>query len=218
MAFLTAETIRDLIQVCNPPLIDIEIPGNISRYEINLLKEKRKALKTGRIEGSSFDLTLDRVEILDSEDIPLLGKDERIIPAGRDVTAWLMQDPQRPREPKISTCSLLPGSAYLLQSLETINLPPWLTAEVRPRTSTFRVGGIMSCSTIKAGYRGKITVGFQVPQILHIQKGFKFCSVMFAEFRLRDGPSYEQTDPYEGIWGTVTENRTTTKGKPERSY
>lgn len=87
----------------------------------------------------------------------------------------------------------------------------------------------MACSSIKPGYCGKITTGVSVSAgPVHVQRGYRFCSVKFGTFTtdegfhmyqvLRSRDLSKEVDKYNGVWGDATDNRTTTDGESIRSY
>lgn len=230
--FLTADSIRRLISELDPPLVCFLGEGkwaddHCQQYEP--LRQEQEDLKTGRIEGSCYDLTLESIHIRrNRHEIPFLGKNKRTIPATESLPILGGDVPPE-------TWMLSSGVFYLLQSAETINMPPWLMGIVHMRTSEFRSGTDVACSFVKPGYRGRITVGMTFPQgLIEIQKGFKFASIAFAMFQgdwivaellkeLKNDMDYcepmmlaaisEETDPYAGIWSGC---KLTTDGKEER--
>lgn len=234
--FITAQTIRRLIAELDPPLICFMGEGKwamdapVDREEYEQLREQQDALKTGRIEGSCYDLTLESIHQCERHKVPFLGRERRIIPTVENM----------PFVTKLATPEtwLLESSTfYLLQSAETINMPPWLMGIAHMRTTEFRSGADVACSFVKPGYRGRITVGMTFPQgLIEIQKGFRFASIAFSHFEsdwiagellqeLKNKTNHDEpmtleeisaeTDPYTGIWSGT---KITTDGLEERGY
>ena len=161
------------------------------------------------IEGNLFDLTLDEVRAvrIRTEEV-FIGVDERIIPPA-DLIEWGFDGRSR------SVVHLDMGRSYLLKSAESIKLPPGFQVLVLPRSSFFRGGGIIQCTSTPFGYDGKITVGFSIPpksQYFTLERGCHFCTLMFLRV---DSNLPNDLDPYKGVYGG---NKTTTEGQVERGF
>jgi deoxycytidine triphosphate deaminase len=175
------------------------------------------------IEGGAYDLTLHLVQMVKSKRYfeyrfrtnydtnkggVFIGKDERIIPEADDVP-WVTDDKGR------YVVNLEVGRSYLLQSLETITLPPGVQCLVLPKTSFFRGGGVIQGTSIPFGFSGQITVGFSIPvysTYFTLEKECRFATLLF--FRV-DSVMSKDLDPYEGVWGG---DKTTTDGLSERPF
>jgi len=217
---LTSKSVRRLITELKPPLVDIVIPDGASAVKKAELQKKREALKTSRIEGACFDLELAVVERkADFFKVPFLGRETRMIPptvkvdfAGEALTGypdvWRLHD-QR---------------SYKLQSLETINMPPYLMGLLHMRTSFFRANGGMSWSFIKPGFSGRIVIeAHMIEGEIDVQQGWKFISLAFARFTddkmlkvYMDNfnKQNDEIDVYDGIWSG---SKITTNGEHERA-
>lgn len=161
------------------------------------------------VEGNLFDLTLDEVRAvrIRTEEV-FIGVDERIIPPA-DLIEWSFDGQSR------SVVHLDLGRSYLLKSAESIKLPPGFQVLVLPRSSFFRGGGIIQCTSTPFGYDGKITVGFSIPpksQYYTLQRGCHFCTLMFLRV---DSNLPNDLDPYKGVYGG---DKTTTEGQIERGF
>lgn len=185
MAFLSAETLRSLIRsdalICPVP-----------------------ADRWAHIEGSVYDLTVDRVFRHWLFDPPSeLGKKRRLIQAAKELDSHGMN------YQSFGWYRLWPWFTYLVQSVEVISVPTGKVGIVFPRTSIFRAGHILSGSIITPGYSGVITVGLRIGTLrgFKLERRAKFASVIFGEF------DSDETDDYKGVWGG---NRLTTDGKTER--
>ena len=223
--FLTAHTIRRLIAELDPPLIDIVIPKDLEGPEREVLEEKREGLKARFIEGSCFDLELASIGQIDCSEgeFPFLGRDERMIPK---TISFEFDNVFAGKKDVRLLCS---RQSYLFQSLETINMPPWLCGFVIPRTSIPRAGGSIVTGSISPGFSGRITQCWSSPDTYtYVQKGFRFVSVRFAllipdatvqryqrQYYRSTSQFTQEVDLYSGIWGG---DKLTTEGKTERGF
>lgn len=192
--FLSSKTLRSLI--LNGSEVILKDGSKVSKTLIDPVSEERFSF----IEGSKYDLTLGSVERMSYDSIACIGE-QRMVPSAITefpVEGWWM---------------LRPRIIYLLQTLETLNLPINLLGIVRPRTTLFRCGIAIQCSDIDPNYQGRITVMAEVRNVapVKIQVGSRFLHVKFAEF-----DTFE-TDFYRGIWGLSGYNNTT-NGEVVRGY
>lgn len=105
---------------------------------------------------------------------------------------------------------IVPGQYYLAQTIEEVNMPPFLRGELVPRTTMFRSGIAVYVGSVDPGYKGKLTVGLQVVQgyPVAIEKGFRFLSIIFHSV-------YGGSTLYDGVWQG---GKVGTDGKEERPY
>jgi deoxycytidine triphosphate deaminase len=200
MTTLCAETILTLIDCLEPPLI--EPPGEW--FSDDAREDWIKRMQ--RVEGGAFELTVDRVlrPAMPGDAICKLSIQDRVVKATHPIE-WSDEN----------NVALFPGDYYLLQSAETLNMPPWLYARVEPRTTLFRMGSSMDCASAHPGYSGVITVGLYVHSCssgILLGRGARFCNLHFLEF---DSRRPQDTHPYGGIWSG---NKTDTGGKCERAF
>lgn len=143
-------------------------------------------------EGAGFDLRLGAVHKI-SGGAAYLGITERETPTIETLYTFKKNLKQ---EIKIK-----PGEFYLLQTLEEVNLPNDVVAQVKPRTTTFRSGLIVRTGAVQPGYKGSLTFGaFNAgPLPVVIELGARFAHIQF--FWVDGGGS-----SYRGQWqgGRVT--------------
>lgn len=206
---LSAQTIRELLKA-QPPLIT-DVSDRIA----------------GPLEGSKVDLTLNSVSTLQlASTAPFMGLNLRITPPTKEIMPLPL-----PFTPKLGNTGIgwtLFSGFYLLQTVETLNMPYWLVGNIKERTTLFRNGTICRVTDADPGFSGKITCALYVPpgSQLTIEKGARFLSVRFEPIitlwlsngkpclcNIATDPS--ETDPYDGIWSG---DKKSTEGEVERSY
>lgn len=102
---------------------------------------------------------------------------------------------------------ILGPKEYILVSIaERINLPPHITAHIRPRTKFTRIGLIVSDQHCNSSYSGNLNLGlFNVnPFAIKIHSGMKIAQIVFEE--LKSTPTLEKQ--YKGSY----QNEAGTKG------
>lgn len=150
--------------------------------------------------------------------IVVIGKEIRSIPEGVDCKTFCDDDKEW------YWCE--PGVPYLLQTVETVCLPPGIEAKVCTRTSMFRGGGSMDREWVPYGFNGQLTVQFAIPEkgLPHkIEKGAPVIALKFFwvdNGHILDPEVFDATvnsrdnlDGYRGLW---KKGKMTTKGKEER--
>jgi deoxycytidine triphosphate deaminase len=88
-----------------------------------------------------------------------------------------------------------PGDFYLVQTIESFNMPQNLTANFKPRTTTFRSGLFLRTGNVAPGYKGQVAFGMKNEGdcTVTIEMGARFCHVQFEE--VKGGGSM-----YRGQW------------------
>lgn len=88
-----------------------------------------------------------------------------------------------------------PGDFYLVKTIESFSLPQNLTANFKPRTTTFRSGLFLRTGNVAPGYKGPVTFGLknEGPIDVTIEMGARFVHVQFEE--VKGGGSM-----YRGQW------------------
>ena len=180
-------------------------------------------------EGSKVDLTLNSVFTLNrSTDsfCSFMGINLRRTPPTIELQPELL--PISPSMPRVGQGWMLGPGYYLLQTVEKLNMPPWLVGVIKERTTVFRNGSIIRVTDADPGYCGHITAGLFVPpgSALTLEKEVRFLSIKFEpiieisfvgdepdDFYISLNP--ENNDPYKGIWGG---NKNSTEGIIERGY
>lgn len=141
-------------------------------------------------EGAGFDLRLGEVHRISGS--AFLGETHRETPAIKTVASY---------GSKKNSIKIKPGDFYLISTIEEVNLPHDITANLKPRTTTFRSGLFLRTGNVAPGYRGKLTFGLknEGPVTVTLELG---CRIVHAQFEWVDGGG----SMYRGQWqgGRVT--------------
>jgi deoxycytidine triphosphate deaminase len=167
---------------------------------LKLVKEKNLVDKLDKREletpeGAGFDLRLGAVHKI-SGGAAFLGISDRETPT---IETLLTYEKSKKQELKIK-----PSEFYLLQTIEEINLPLDITAQILPRTTTFRCGLILRTGPVQPGYQGSLTFACfnagPLPVVLEL--GCRFAHIQFFWV---DG----EGEQYRGQWqgGRVTTDK-----------
>ncbi len=152
-----------------------------------------------RIEGTTVDLRLEEIFHLLSG--ARLMVDSRTTPKIESVLGPASED---------KTYHLAPGELVLVQTIERVNLPHNLLADVRTRTTLFRCGLYLKTSYISPNYQGVLTFALQNlgSYAVEIELGFRIACICFMQIS-------GQAVPYHGVWQG---KRASTDGEVERPY
>lgn len=136
-------------------------------------------------EGAGFDLRLGEVYKISGD--AFLGEEER-----RTPNVVLYKQYKKGKKEKIT---FKPGDFYLVKTIESFNLPEDLTANFKPRSTTFRSGLFLRTGNVAPGYKGPVTFGMknEGPVDVTIEMGARFVHVQFEE--VKGGGS-----KYRGQW------------------
>lgn len=136
-------------------------------------------------EGAGFDLRLGAVYKIKGKGF--LGVTERQTPESELVAEY--------KEEKKNKIVFKPGDFYLVQTIESFNMPQNLTANFKPRTTTFRSGLFLRTGNVAPGYQGPVAFGMknEGPSSVTIEMGARFVHVQFEE--VKSGGSM-----YRGQW------------------
>ncbi len=136
-------------------------------------------------EGAGFDLRLGAVYKIKGKGF--LGVTERQTPESVLVVKY--------EEGKKNSITFKPGDFYLVKTIESFNMPENLTANFKPRTTTFRSGLFLRTGNVAPGYKGPVTFGMknEGPCEVTIEMGARFVHVQFEE--VKGGGSM-----YRGQW------------------
>ncbi len=149
-------------------------------------------------EGAGFDLRLGEVHEIYGE--AFLGEEERQTPKIKTLHTY-----EKGKKKKIT---VKPNEFYLISTVEKVNLPHNITANFKPRTTTFRSGLFLRTGNVAPGYKGKLTFGLKnegpVPVTLELG-----CRIVHAQFQWVDGGG----SMYRGQWQG---GRVTTKKKEKQ--
>lgn len=136
-------------------------------------------------EGAGFDLRLGEVYKITGD--AFLGETERKT-ADIELIEKFVTGEKR-------MITFNPGDFYLVKTIESFNLPQNLTANFKPRSTTFRSGLFLRTGNVAPGYSGPVTFGMknEGPIPVTIEMGSRFVHVQFEE--VRGGGSL-----YRGQW------------------
>ena len=148
--------------------------------EINLVEGLSERELTNP-EGAGFDLRLGEVYKISGD--AFLGETER-----KTADIELVQEY---KEGEKRTIVLKPGDYFLVSTIEKVHMPIYLTANFKPRTTTFRSGLFLRTGNVSPGYEGKLTFGLKNdgPIEVTIEMGARFCHMQVEEV-LGEGAQY----------------------------
>jgi deoxycytidine triphosphate deaminase len=126
-------------------------------------------------EGTGFDLRLG--EVYKISGFAFLGETHRQTPDIETIETY--------KEGKTRTVKIKPGDFYLVKTIEKINLPLDLAAQIIPRTTTFRSGLFIRTGPVQPGYCGELTFGLknEGPVTVEIEMGARFVHLIFHEIK-----------------------------------
>ena len=143
-------------------------------------------------EGAGFDLRLGEIHEI-TGGTAFLGVTERETP---DVATVARHDPEKP-----SQFIFQPNKYFLVSTIESVNLPVDIAANIKPRTTTFRSGLILRTGAVQPGYQGKLSFGCinLGPIPVTVELGAR---IVFIQFHRVEGGG----EQYRGQWqgGRVT--------------
>lgn len=159
-----------------------------------------------RIEGATYDFRLSKVKIPDPESdiIPFFGFD----PHGREVRRL---PPLIEIEPIGGIYRFYNGCSYVIQSVETFNLPSGIGGRVASKSSYFVALSETSGTFVGSAFTGKLKCKFRCDfdPYIEVARNYRIGCVKF--FTHTPG----SCDDYAGIWKG---DKMTTNGKFERGY
>lgn len=145
-------------------------------------------------EGAGFDLRLGEVYQISGD--AFLGETERKTADIKLVEKYVNGEKR--------SVTFKPGDFYLVKTIESFNLPQNITANFKPRSTTFRSGLFLRTGNVAPGYKGPVTFGMknEGPIKVTIEMGARFVHAQFEE--VKGGGSM-----YRGQWqgGRVTTKR-----------
>jgi len=168
--------------------------GVLSRQEIEELLERVPPLLLDmpdaceQLQPNGVDLTLERVSRFRGPGVLGRTNAERVLPQAEDLAF----------EPD-GTLYLPPG-AYQVRFAETVNLPTWLMAYARPRSSLLRSGVALHTAVWDAGYSGR---GIALMVVYHpagfrIAAGARVCQLVFHRLTTETSSAYAGAYQHEG--------------------
>ncbi len=123
-------------------------------------------------EGAGFDLRLGEVHKI-TGGTAFLGEEERQTP---EIETILRYNPR-----KKQSITIFPNEFYLVTTIEEVNLPKDLTANFKPRTTTFRSGLFLRTGNVAPGYKGKLSFAIknEGPLPVTIELGARIIHIQF---------------------------------------
>lgn len=193
MSFLLAYDIERLIRTENL----IEKPEYFT--------EEEWQARIQDIEGSQFDLTIDKLYSHSVSSSPYLGRYGR--DTGRLVEMKLASFPRINEE----GWQLYADSHYIGLTGESVSLPPHLTGLLAGRSSDYVIGLYPGVTNISPGYSGKLKFGLYATSNMKLGRGARIITLKFIphDYVLNFSIPPEHIQPYGGIWGG---DKVTTEG------
>jgi dUTP pyrophosphatase len=169
--------------------------GVLSRERIAELLRARPPLLSGlpdaasQLQPNGVDLTVEQVERFVGQGVLGVTNTERVLPETATLPwgAAGMLD--------------LPPGAYQVRFTETVNLPAWLMAYARPRSSLLRSGVALHTAVWDAGYSGRGVALMVVyhPAGFRLARGARICQLVFHQLNAATGSGYTGAYQREGI-------------------
>ncbi len=152
-----------------------------------------------KIEGTTVDLRLDEAYTLEGP--ARLSVNSRVTPKTKKILSSSSDN---------QFLTIKPNDFVLVQTMETVNIPIDILADVRNRTTMFRCGLYMKTAYISPNYQGVLTFALKNLSNYHveIERGFRIACVSFTSI---DGDAV----PYHGVWQG---KRASTNGEEERPF
>lgn len=124
-------------------------------------------------EGAGFDLRLGEVYTISGD--AFLGETHR-----KTADIALVQEY---KEGEKRTIEMHPGDYFLVATIEKVHMPLNLTANFKPRTTTFRSGLFLRTGNVAPGYEGKLTFGLknEGPITVTMEMGCRFVHMQVEE-------------------------------------
>ena len=130
--FLGIDKLHDLVK-------NIDLVSNLSSRELE------------NPEGTGFDLRVGAISVFTGEELALLTVDKRKTPSIKMLASITQGD---------KLVRIDPGQYVLATTMERVNLPDFLVGIIRPRSTLYRSGIILSSGQVNPGYVGELTFGF----------------------------------------------------------
>jgi dUTP pyrophosphatase len=171
--------------------------GVLSRQEIEALLHRVPPLmadlpdRESQLQPNGVDLTLERVSRFRGPGALGVSNEQRVLPVTDDLSF----------EPD-GTVYLPPG-AFQVRFNETVNLPDWLMAYARPRSSLLRSGVALHTAVWDAGYTGRGVALLVVyhPAGFRVARNARICQLVFHRLSAATVTAYSGAYQYEGRAG-----------------
>lgn len=123
-------------------------------------------------EGAGFDLRLGAIHKI-TGGTAFLGEEERQTP---DIETLMKFNKNKKQQ-----ITIFPNEFYLASTIESVNLPKDLTANFKPRTTTFRSGLFIRTGNVAPGYNGPLTFALknEGPLPVAIEMGARIIHIQF---------------------------------------
>lgn len=169
--------------------------GVLSRQDIEMLLDGLPPLLVGlpdreaQLQPNGVDISLERVSRFRGPGFIGRSNEERVLPQTEDLAF----------EPD-GTIYLVPG-AYQVRFNEAVNLPDWLMAYARPRSSLLRSGVALHTAVWDAGYSGR---GVSLMVVYHpagfrLARDARICQLVFHRLTAGTTIAYNGAYLHEGI-------------------
>jgi deoxycytidine triphosphate deaminase len=124
-------------------------------------------------EGTGFDLRVGTISVFTGDDKALLTVDKRKTPSSK-VLASISQGNQ--------IVSIESGQYVLATTLERVSMPDFLVGIIRPRSTLYRSGIILSSGQVNPGYIGELTFGVYnaSPYPFSLEMGARIAHILFG--------------------------------------
>jgi len=134
-------------------------------------------------EGAGFDLRLGEVYKISGK--AFLGETHRHT---ADITLikkydGKLSEAKSSSAGKKTSIKIKPGDFFLVKTIETVNMPQNLTANITPRSTIYRSGLFLRTGNTPPGYCGGLIFGLknEGPVTVEIEMGARFAHIQFAE-------------------------------------
>ncbi len=108
---------------------------------------------------------------------------------------------------KPTKVELKPNSAYVMKTVEKVNIPQNLLGLIFPRSTLYRSGIVLRAGVADPGYKGELSFGlFNFGKTFELEMGSRVAHILFFEVR-------GKTKSYRGQWQG---GRVQTSGKEEQ--
>jgi len=191
MSLLAASQIRELIinsKLISKPVYDSEEEW-IQRIDF--------------IEGSTFDLTIDRLftRSMGVVKVPFIGR------KGREGAKLEEIAPEFDEERDEMVWELKPGfnNSYIAMTGELVNFPAGVAGVLAARSTCFLNGLYPGVTWIAPGFSGKLRFGLAPSDTVRIGRGARVISLHVMHFDKEI--TAEDVDAYKGVWGGVNPDK-----------
>lgn len=168
---------RQLLEMVNNPYV--KLVENLSERELE------------NPEGAGFDLRLGKAYQLSG--IGMLGIDSRETPD--IIGVQFIDDFDKEGDCECESLRVTRGDYFLVETMETVNMPDNLVAKVTGRTTLHRSGLELIATPVGPGYHGTLTFGLKNngPATMYIARGARIAHIQFEDCG-------ENVRSYEGQW------------------